>query len=232
IGTNKDGTWTAQASGAYLSNGVSFEPGSHDNRLGTDGRKGGLNQAERNIITGNGINVGFGWTSSNNAVAGNFIGTFRDGVTGLSDGGLYLDGSNNRIGTNGDGIGDADEGNLISHTSGIRVAGGIGHTIRGNSIVDNDGSGIDLSNDGTTQNDPLDADTGPNGFQNFPVLSSVIGGATTHVTGTLNSTPNATFTLDFYANRAYDRSGYGEGERWLGFTTVTTGPDGNASFDV
>ena len=39
----------------------------------------------------------------------------------------------------------------------------------------------------------------------------------------MNSTPPATpSTIDFYASTAADPSGYGEGERWLGWITVTT----------
>lgn len=44
----------------------------------------------------------------------------------------------------------------------------------------------------------------------------------TQVGFSLNSTPGATFVVDFYANSAADPSGYGEGERWLGAHTVTT----------
>src|SRR5262249_41373959 len=85
---------------------------------------------------------------------------------------------------------------------------------------------------GVTLNDPQDADTGPNGYQNFPVLSRAQSGATTRVVGTLNSTPGTTFTLDFYASAARDPSGYGEGQRYLGSTTVTTDGLGNAAFDL
>ncbi len=45
----------------------------------------------------------------------------------------------------------------------------------------------------------------------------------------LNSTPNTEFKIDFYANRECNPSGYGEGERYLRFTTATTDPGGNAS---
>ena len=74
--------------------------------------------------------------------------------------------------------------------------------------------GVDLSlsypgGDGPTPNDPLDADTGPNNLQNYPVLT---GATQTTVAGTLNSTPNTTFTLEFFSNTECDPSGYGEGE--------------------
>ena len=40
------------------------------------------------------------------------------------------------------------------------------------------------------------------------------------------------FTLDFYANSEADPSGYGEGERWLGATIVTTDTTGNVNFNA
>ena len=57
-------------------------------------------------------------------------------------------------------------------------------------------------------------------------------GEQTYIGGSLNSLPNATYTLDFYANAAADPSGYGEGQRYLGSTSVTTDAAGNASFSV
>jgi hypothetical protein len=110
--------------------------------------------------------------------------------------------------------------------------------IVGNSIFGNQGLGIDLSDgggndpDGVTLNDTLDSDTGSNEFQNFPELTAASSGATTHVQGSLHSTPSSTFTLDFYASSTVDPSGYGEGERWLGSASVVTDANGNAAFDT
>lgn len=117
--------------------------------------------------------------------------------------------------------------------------------ISGNSIHSNvrvfstDGLGIDLNasgnetdaTDGVTTNDAGDADDGGNRLQNYPVLTSVSSsGGTTTVQGTLNSTPATTFQVEFFANTACDPSGYGEGETFIGFTSVTTDAAGNASF--
>src|SRR5439155_14384078 len=90
----------------------------------------------------------------------------------------------------------------------------------------------DLGNNGVTLNDALDADTGPNGLQNFPVIISSSPGATTQIVGRFNSHPNTTYTLDFYANTAADPSGFGEGQRYLGAATVTTDAAGNVRFTV
>ena len=124
------------------------------------------------------------------------------------------------------------ESTLTSNQTGVMVEGGTGNQIRGNSIHSNSRLGIDLGRAGVTANDLGDVDTGPNNLQNFPVLTAAQGGATTRVEGTLNSLAGTSFALDFYANTTANPSGYGEGERYLGSTTVTTDASGNASFSV
>ena len=135
--------------------------------------------------------------------------------------------------------------NLIINTvrNGVHVvgAGTTGVAILGNSIHGNSRLGIDLggvcgvsgcTDDGITPNDPGDADSGPNNLQNFPVLTSVTSMAgCALVQGTLNSTPNTTFRLEFFANNGPTAS-YVQGETFLGFTNVTTSANGNASFAV
>jgi hypothetical protein len=120
---------------------------------------------------------------------------------------------------------------------GVVISGGPGSaSILGNSIFANGGLGIDLSittfpMDGVTLNDSS-GHTGPNNFQNFPVLTSAAAGSNTTITGTLNSTPNTTFRVEFFAGDAADPTGFGEGQTFLGFTNVTTDANGDASFSV
>jgi hypothetical protein len=102
------------------------------------------------------------------------------------------------------------------------------NSTRGNSIYGNGLLGIDLNADGVTPNDACDADTGANGRQNFPVLTSVSG--ITTIQGTLNSAASTTFTLDFYSSTSADPSGYGEGQTFIGSKTVTTNASCTASF--
>ncbi len=105
------------------------------------------------------------------------------------------------------------------------------HTIRRNSIARNGGLGIDLAGDGVTLNDTGDPDSGPNLRQNFPVLTGfTVNGSQLSVRGTFNGAANQKFTLDFYRNLEVDLSGFGEGETYLGTTTVTTNAFGDATF--
>jgi hypothetical protein len=88
-------------------------------------------------------------------------------------------------------------------------------------------------NPGVTPNDPGDADIGENYLQNYPVLapaSSAYGSTT--VQGSLNSSPNTTFRLEFFASPAWDTDGLAEGQLFLGSTNVRTDGTGEASFAV
>lgn len=150
---------------------------------------------------------------------------------------------NNLIGGEG-----AGEGNVIANNAGNGVTVGInssdvitGNAILANSIHDNTGSsepppyglGIDLGNDGVTPNDPLDGDSGPNDFQNFPVINfAVTTGTQTTIKGTLDSTANSDFIVEFFSNDVCDLSGNGEGQTFLGSTTVTTDGSGHADLNV
>jgi hypothetical protein len=101
--------------------------------------------------------------------------------------------------------------------------------IFGNAIFSNAGLGIDLGFNGVTPNDVGDGDTGPNNLQNSPVLTSVTASS---VEGTLNSTPNTSFGVQFFASTACDPSGSGEGRTLIQSAVVGTDPSGNASFGV
>jgi hypothetical protein len=131
---------------------------------------------------------------------------------------------------------EANAPNAIAYsgTAGVIVFGGDGSTIRGNSIFANADLGIDLGNDGANFNDELDEDDGPNGLQNYPILSSVATGATTHIQGVLHSAPSTTYDLDFYANSSCSRypADFVEGQTYLGTTRVETDGFGATLFEV
>ena len=208
---------------------------------------GGSAAGAGNLISGNGDNGGGSGrgdgirigSSSFNTIQGNLIGTDATGNGALRNllDGISAGGSANTIGGTG-----AGEGNVIAFNGaiGIRSNGAnvIQNSFRGNSIHSNGaliapGLGIDLGAIGPTANDAGDADTGANGLQNFPIIASVgVGPNSTNIKGSLNTKAGAVFNLDFYRNSSCDPSGNGEGEHFIGSTTVTTDANGNANFDV
>ncbi len=121
----------------------------------------------------------------------------------------------------------AGAGNTIGNNDGdgITVLNGIGQTFEGNEVFDNAGLGVDLNNDGVTANDVGDADVGPNGLQNFPVLTAATPGTPGTVTGSLDSAAG-TYRIEFFANTTCDPSGNGQGETFLGFVDA----DANTPF--
>ena len=196
---------------------------------------GGEGAAGRNVISGNAeagvLLSGFG--PSGVRVEGNYIGVAADGATPLGNRGhgvFIFVGTNNSVG----GVA-ANAGNIIAHNgfSGVVIESdaGLGNTIQGNQIFSNGTLGIDLNNNGPTANDVADVDGGPNGLQNYPIITSAsVGGGGTTISGTLQSTPGTLFSIELFANSVADASGFGEGEIFLGTTSVTTDPNGNGTF--
>ncbi len=198
---------------------------------------GGTGVGEGNLVSGN--SLGMDLLADGMTVQGNSIGVDASGTAPLPNNGRGI--SLGSPGTAPNVIGAAAAGgpgaNHIANNldRGIVVTGGTHHTMRGNSIHDNGGLGIDLMANGRPDvNDPLDIDDGPNHLQNFPIIQSVTTGASTHIIGKLDSTASTTFDLDFYANAAcsnFPRE-FLEGEAYLGSTQVTTDGSGNATIDV
>lgn len=133
--------------------------------------------------------------------------------------------------------------NVIGIGNNAEWGSATGVLIRQNSVYSNSSIGIDLSTgwgtyDGPTANDPLDPDTGPNNLQNYPVITSSMtkcdGTTDTKNVPMFNSTPNTTFTIDYYANPSWDpNSGKPrQGEQWVSSETVTTDASGNADLTI
>jgi hypothetical protein len=79
----------------------------------------------------------------------------------------------------------------------------------------------------------FNGNVGPNNYQNYPVLTSAtVAGGTTVVQGTLQSTPNTAFRVEFFANATPGEDWHGQGQTFLGFATVTTGADGTATISA
>jgi parallel beta-helix repeat protein len=200
---------------------------------------GGATAGARNVISANaGPGINFQSSSSTGVVIqGNSIGTDAAGTGDLGNGydGIFIGYATGDVNLTIGGTG-AGEGNLIAFNGKDPAGAGIwntdstGVTIRGNSIHDNRNQGIDLGGSrGPTLNDAGDSDTGPNGFQNFPSITSTSAAS---VTGTLNSAPSTAFDLDFYASPACSLGGFGEGRTFIGSASRSTDGSGNIAFTV
>jgi parallel beta-helix repeat protein len=221
IGTDPSGTLDV---GNFKSGVEMFAPTSN---TVTSNTVGGSSPAARNLISGNGGGVRIS-TASSNRVEGNLIGTEKDGTTALGNsfsGVAIVDSPNNTVSSNtiafngGAGVG-------IAETPNSNNANANGNLLAGNSIFSNVEQGIDLGIDGVSPNDSLDTDIGPNTLQNKPLLTSArTSRKATTIKGTLNSTPNKSFLVQFFSNASGE-----EGQKFMGQTGVTTDSSGNASF--
>lgn len=225
IGTDINGSATTGLGNSRY--GVYFYNGATGNTLG------GTSAGSGNVISGN-TNYGVMVEGNSNTIQGNTIGRNIGNSSSLANSvGVYV---NNVTGTQ---IGGSTTGaaNIIAGNTnpGVVIAGtsAAGNTILQNSIFSNGGLGIDLAADTTVQaNDSLDADTGANGLQNFPVISSAVSSpAGTTIVGSLNSLASTQFRIEFFSipSGAQDTTN-GEGPNYLGFINVTTDGSGNASF--
>ncbi|HTD21246.1 MAG TPA: plastocyanin/azurin family copper-binding protein [Terriglobales bacterium] len=225
IGTNAAGT--AAVGNAQ---GVQLGGGTINNSIG------GTTPAARNLISGNfqnGVLILSSGTNGN-LVQGNLIGVDVSGSAPLGNGayGVTVDlgAANNVIG--GTTVGS---GNTIAYNQkGVVVItnAATGNAIEGNTIFSNTVLGIDLGNDGVTNNTPGGPHAGPNNLQNYPVLSNASACDETTINGTLNSTPNTAFRVEFFSSPACGPSGHGQGQILLGSQTVSTDGSGNASFSA
>lgn len=159
-----------------------------------------------------------------NQIVGNFWGVVLEGpsTVGANILGNVIRGSDAhgvwiRQGANSNLIGT---GNSISDNrgSGVIVEGGDRNAIRQTEIVRSGELGIDLI--GNANNNTI-----------APVLTAVVsGGGIISAQGTLSGLPNSTYTIDVFTNTLADPSGSGEGERYLGSTSVTTSSTGLGFF--
>ena len=210
---------------ALSNTGSGLQISSGSNTIGTG------TSAGRNTISGNkqhGIYILSG--SSSNVVQGNFIGLDVPGTGAVANeaNGLLIESNDNLIGGTTAGQGNSVANNL---SNGILVSGGaaVDNAILGNSIQDNAGLGIDIGTTGVSANDADDTDAGSNRTQNFPVLTNADTDESSEVTvtGSLNSTANTDYRIEFFASSSADGSGYGEGSQYLGFIEETSDGSGN-----
>lgn len=194
---------------------------------------GGPRATDSNLISGNHTRGLFFTNSSWNIIQGNVIGASADGFLPLPNGffgiEFEINASNNTVG------GTPDIANVIAFSpapyAGVRVRdGSIRNAILCNSIFGNGGLGIDLGQVGMNANDPCDADSGANMLQNYPLLSYVASGQGLAIQGSLNSSANTDFLIQFYANPSCSPSG--QGQIYLGQYSVHTDPQCLANFST
>ena len=178
-----------------------------------------------NTISGNLVGFNFvagilldNTDSHDNTLSGNYVGVSPSGDNlGNSFTGVFLseDAHDNTI-----------SGNTIADNgaAGVSIGSGQHNFISANSIYTNGGLGIDLGDEGVTPNDndsmPPAGDPA-NRLQNFPVLTGAIGGHFKGtVSGILTSTPGD-YRIEFFGSASCSAFGNGEGEFYLGHTTIT-----------
>jgi len=194
---------------------------------------GGATAGAGNVISGNGQS-GVALLGSQNRVLGNRIGTNSSGTGPLGNTGAGVS-----LGfVSGTFVGDGTKGgsNTIAFNGGDGIVVGgsglsTGNRILINSIFSNKELGIDLVGgfedvSGVTANEPGDVDTGPNGLQNLPVITSArTVSRTTTIKGKLNSAPHQTYTLQFFSNPKGN-----EGKKFIGQKRVSTDDVGKVTF--
>src|SRR5205807_8958591 len=92
--------------------------------IGTNG-DGQDDAAERNVIAGNWGGIGINLTSvTNSVIAGNYVGVDASGTHALGTAGVVVlvqTSSSIRIGTNGDGVSDSAERNILGASNGAVI---------------------------------------------------------------------------------------------------------------
>ena len=194
---------------------------------------GGPTAAEGNVISGN---LGLAWSSTAPTTSSRTTASVW-GPTALTPlgnrRGAYL---NNSLGFSPAPGNHHVTGNIIAHNTvdGLSIFPNanapIGNRFLGNSIHSNGELGINLEyDDGVTENDTGDTDTGSNNLQNFPVLTSAISnGAGTTILGTLNSHASSSYRIEFFSNAVNTR----QGRTLLGIQNVTTNAAGDATINA
>ncbi len=225
-----------------LTSGLDINGSYSQTIIGTNGDN--INDlAERNVISGNGDDGMRFTNSSDNIIAGNFIGLGADGTTAIPNDkrGVFFTttSANNTVGY------DPSMANQDALIVGNRIENngdtGIGHAGVGtqnrfsrNQIANNQSLGIDLDYDGVTPNDDGDGDTGANDLINFPVITSSL---LLNDNLLIQGFAPAGSSIEFYVADTGPSpsplptlftSSFGEGSRYL-FTIEEGGPDDTQS---
>ncbi|MEK6703586.1 MAG: hypothetical protein AABZ53_15095 [Planctomycetota bacterium] len=230
VGTSDDGL--SRYAGRTGAGGIGVGIGAVDT-LVLDNTVGGIERTGSGHYQGQrfGIAIGVGASAARTQVRGNRLGVGVDGVTPI----LNVQGITVVSDPNGTPSNTIIQDNIIttSETTGVRILNAATSRISRNAIFANGALGIDLGALGMTPNDPLDADSGPNALQNFPVLTSALAtSSTVRIAGSLAAAPGRSFDVEFFSSPSCDPSGFGEGATYLGSARVLTDAAGLGAIDA
>lgn len=222
--------------------GIVLEAGAHNNLIG------GTNPGTKNMISGNGTDgiLLKDPATTANIIDFNVIGVFvspldqlPEDISGMlslgnKGDGIHIEFSpNNQI---GDTILDAglSIGNIIAFNAGAGIAVGdassgfaTGNRIQQNYIFGNGDLGIN-STPGTLGHFP----TLTSAFYYNIVIPHTFHSPTLKLTGTLTAVANTSYRIEFFSNQTPDASGSGQGQTFLGFTTLMTDALGTGVFET
>jgi len=186
---------------------------------------GGADADRRNIIVGRSTDLLL--RGDDHRIDGNFFGR-HPAFAALSE----PDGQNVAVFGTGIRIGESLGNTMLAHRTGVFVFDGGQVAISRNVVPEHDGIGIDLAPAGPTLNDAGDADSGPNGLQNQPVITAAesSGGVTT-ITGILDGTPDTPFRIELFA-ATENAIGTAQPTEFLRDVVVVTDGNGPASFQL
>jgi len=165
--------------------------------------------------------------ASGTRIQGNYLGVQANGLAPLGNRGHGVEITNSvntLIGSAGPTGGNIIANAIDGQRSGVRLRTGcLGTAILGNSIYNNGRLGITMNGLSPFSNDSsCDSDTGINGLQNYPVITNAVtDGTVTVVKGFLPSAAGQSYLVQFFATPTVNPSGYWEGKKLLGSTTVT-----------
>ena len=158
----------------------------------------------------------------------NFLGISKSGYVYPIDpdrDGLFIEGAT--------GFPEISFNQITNFNKGIVILSNSVVPISKNKIYGNREMGIDLEDDGVTANDSLDSDTGPNGLQNFPVISNVVvqDFDTVKIVSfdvRLHSAPNKQYYIEVFSSPFCGSNGYGQGKQVFAYNgSLTTDSSGD-----
>ena len=229
--------------------GTGPAPGGSSNTTNTiQGNFIGTDPTGANAIPNGGNGVYLFANATNNIIGGTNPGSGNIIADNKGHGVLIDPGTANP----GEGINNNTIANAIlsNNGAGVRVVSGSQNRISQNSIFGNKALGIDVDASGPNAISHCNASaTGANSLQNAPLLTTGSGntfisatatdpngntsefsnavastsaGDVVSLLGNFDSTPNTTFTIEFFSSPTADPSGFGQGQTFLGSTSVTT----------